>query len=99
MSKNVAEQKPKWRTRDGRVIDVSEMESDHLQRALWTVQRRELDKYHEMMKFVKLREALEDEAEERGIKLLDLDQGERAKDCGIFFKAKRQVREATKEGQ
>lgn len=99
MNKDLAEQRPKWKTRDGRRIDISDMEVDHLQKALWIVQRRELDKYYEMMKFVKLREALEDEATERGIELLDLDQGEKARDCGIFFKAKRQVKEAIKESQ
>jgi len=74
-----------WKSKSG-TKKVSEMDDDHLQKALITAQRSELHYFNLSNFFSDASNALLEEAQRRGLKVLELDD---VKQLGDFFKNKR----------
>lgn len=77
-----------WRSKNG-TKPVSQMDDDHLQKALITSQKSELYYFNLSNFFSKSSDALLEEAERRGLKLLELDE---VKMMGKFFANKRRLK-------
>lgn len=74
-----------WKSKSG-TKKVSEMDDDHLQKALITAQKSELHYFNLANFFSKASNSLLEEAQRRGLKVLELDD---VKKMGDFFKNKR----------
>lgn len=74
-----------WRSKT-ETKPVTEMDDDHLQKALITSQKSELHYHNKAQFFSKATEALLEEAERRNIVLTELDE---LKSMGSYFKNKR----------
>lgn len=75
----------KWQSRT-ELKPVTEMDDDHLQKALITSQKSELYYHNKATLFSKATDALLKEGERRGLKLVELDE---VKKMGNYFKNKR----------
>lgn len=91
MSKaKLAEGKSKkyWKARgeggSTRMIPLDEMDNDHLQRAYFVTQNKELELMNKSIRFAELGEALEQEAESRGITLRSIEDEPNHKVKGYF---------------
>ena len=74
-----------WKSKSG-TKKVSEMDDDHLQKALITAQKSELHYFNLSNFFSRASSALLEESQRRGLKVLELDE---VKQMGDFFKNKR----------
>jgi hypothetical protein len=69
---------PVWRAKGKkdkvREIPLPKMEDDHLQRAYFVTQNKELEHFNKLFVFATLREHIEKEANRRGLKLVSLEE-------------------------
>lgn len=82
-----------WKTKDGRVIDMMQMDADHMQNAFHHTTLRELQYNNKLTTLVEIKEQLLEAAKKRGIKLLYPDERFPSSRYGNYFANDRKNRD------